>query len=141
MLDLVTPELREKLLPLNRKLQDIDKARDERRKTRRKTKAKQQEDAAVAAVTNNATTSAVPLAGGDVQMADAATTAVATPSSQPAPGVLEDEAVVRARENEELRALIDPSVAADIGASPHGLYELTGTCRWLTIISLMRLLS
>lgn len=118
VLDLVTPELKTKILPLNSRLKDIEKERDERRKVRRKTKAKAKEDAAVAAVTTQAT----PSASGDVEMEPAA----AASTSQPVAGVIEDEATARKRELEDLTSLIDPSLAADVGCSPHGLYELCG---------------
>ena len=117
LIDIVTPDLKAKLLPLNNKLKEIEKERDERRKTRRKSKAKQADEAAVAAVTTAASSSST--AAPDVQMADA---------SAPVDGVLEDEEVVRARENEMLQALVDPSLAADVGASPHGLYDICGSC-------------
>lgn len=112
------------MLPLNRKLLDIEKERDERRKVRRKTKAKKQEDAAVAAVsgpqaTAAASTSAArPDTSGDVTMGDAPTEQVA--------GVVEDETTARARELKTLTELVHPDLAADIGCSPHGLYELCG---------------
>lgn len=43
-------------------------------------------------------------------------------------GDLDDESVYRKRELEELEALVDPDVKADIGASQTGQYELVGTC-------------
>jgi ubiquitin carboxyl-terminal hydrolase 14 len=129
VINLVTPALKEKLLPLNTALGQIEKERDERRKTRRKSKAKATEDAAVAAVTsNNVTSTPAAVTIPEIQMVDASDTgtssAVAPP--EPLPGVLEDEAVVRAHENETLRGLIHPELAADVGSSPHGLYELCG---------------
>ncbi|KAF9516715.1 hypothetical protein BS47DRAFT_1315175 [Hydnum rufescens UP504] len=130
VINLVTPALKEKLLPLNTALGQIEKERDERRKTRRKSKAKATEDAAVAAVTSNNVTSApAAVTIPEIQMVDASHTtgtSSAVAPSEPIPGVLEDEAVVRARENETLRALIDPELAADVGSSPHGIYELCG---------------
>lgn len=89
------------MLPLNRKLLDIEKERDERRKVRRKTKAKKQEDAAVAAVSGpqsaaSASTSETrPDTSGDVTMGEAPTEQVA--------GVMEDETTARARERVQHR--------------------------------------
>lgn len=48
---------------------------------------------------------------------------------------LEDEAVLRKKELEELEALIDPDVKGDVGASPTGWYELIGTCGGLSFRS------
>lgn len=115
VLDLVTPELKAKIVPLNTQLKDFEKERDERRKVRRKTKAKAKEDAAVAAVATQAPAST----SGDVEMGSA-------PSAEPVAGVIEDEATARKREVEVLTSLVDPSLAADVGSSPHGLYELCG---------------
>lgn len=124
VLDLVTPELKAKILPLNTQLKDFEKERDERRKTRRKTKAKAKEDAAVAAVATQATAST----SGDVEMGSA-------PSTEPVAGVIEDEATARKREVGVLTSLVDPSLAADVGCSPHGLYELCGEQDLSSIIS------
>lgn len=138
VIDLVTPTLKEKLQPLNAKLRKIEKEREERRKTRRKSKAKAKEDAAVAAVTSNtiAITPVLAVDTPDIHMADASGTTGTSPAVAPPPpiaGVLEDEAVAQARENEILRALIDPELAADVGSSPHGLYELYG--EWIVLVS------
>jgi ubiquitin carboxyl-terminal hydrolase 14 len=127
-LDLVTDDLKAKLSPLNRKLKEIEKERDERRKVRKRTKAKAIEDAAVAAVTSNAATSstsaaatstatAVSTKDGDVEMKDET---VVTPA------VLEDEKVIRQRETKALEELVNPDLKSEVGASLHGLYELVG---------------
>ncbi|KAJ8075219.1 deubiquitinating enzyme [Marasmius tenuissimus] len=111
-LDIVTPELKEKLLPTSRRLQEIEKERTERRKVRKRTKATQQA-AKTTAPTDGST--------------DATTTtddASAAPVDATQGGELEDESVYRERERVELEALSDPSVRNDIGASWSGLYEL-----------------
>lgn len=129
-LDLATDELREKLLPVSRKLKAIEKERGERRKVRKRTKQ---------AVTTAAptTSSSAAAATVDVEMADVAvaTTDGAAVSSgedtskEVAPGSeFEDEVVVRKREAEELAQLIAADVKADIGSSATGLYDLVGAC-------------
>jgi len=111
VLDLVTPELKEKLLPLNDKLKEVQKERDERRKVRRKTKDKAIQDAASKEPSTSSGTDAV---------------MESTSSAEPVPGTIEDEPAARKRETEALAALIHPDLAADVGCSPHGLYELCG---------------
>lgn len=101
-----------------------------RRKVRRKTKAKAKEDAAVAAVSTQATAST----SGDVEMGSA-------PPTEPVAGVIEDEATARKREVEVLTSLVDPSLAADVGCSPHGLYELCGELQFSSITLSLRHLS
>ena len=115
VLDLVTPELKEKLLPLNTKLKEVEKERDERRKVRRKIKAKAKQDALAKTLVQGPSTSSP----GDVVMEPAG-------SADPVPGVIEDEPAARKREAEALTPLIHPDLAADVGCSPHGLYELCG---------------
>lgn len=138
VIDLVTPELKAKMLPLSEKLKEIEKERDERRKTRRKTKAKAQEDAAVAAVTSSQTsmTGTAPAVSPTVAVGGNTGPEVvkddsAGPSGSsvppPLPGTLEDESVVRARELEVLKSLVHPELENDVGCSHHGLYELVGT--------------
>ncbi|RDX47629.1 cysteine proteinase [Lentinus brumalis] len=121
-LDIATEELKEKLLPVSRKLKEFEKERGERRKVRRRTKA------------------ALPVKDkeGDVQMADASAPAASSSTAEPAPEAaegadkgkavagaeLEDESVYRAKEGAELDALIPADVKNDIGASTTGQYEL-----------------
>jgi ubiquitin carboxyl-terminal hydrolase 14 len=119
-LDIVTDELREKLQPVARKRIEIEKARDERRKVRKRTRV------AVPAVqprSNNAGSGTEANAnapgGGDVEMSEPA-------AEQSAGDPLHPEEWYREREKAELEALIDSSVAADVGASQTGLYDLAG---------------
>ncbi|KAI0651130.1 cysteine proteinase [Trametes meyenii] len=124
-LEIATPELREKLLPVSRKLKEVEKERAERRKVRKRTKAAQP-------ATDKE---------GDVQMADASSPEASSSSGAgagstdpPAEGEdkgkdvagaeLEEESVYREREGKELEELIHPDVKADIGASTTGQYEL-----------------
>ncbi|KAF8174908.1 ubiquitin carboxyl-terminal hydrolase 6 [Pholiota molesta] len=93
-LDLVTDELRAKLLPASRKLKEIEKERGERRKVRKRTK--------------------------NAVSAGPSTSALAKATAEE----FEDEVVVRKREAAELDELISPDVKRDIGASATGLYDL-----------------
>jgi ubiquitin carboxyl-terminal hydrolase 14 len=119
---LATPELQEKLLPASRKLKDIERERAERRKVRKKTKVTQpstsSEGAATSAVAATAGAGTSTEAGGDVEMADA--------PKEDQGGELQDESVYRAKEAEELNAVIHADLKSDIGSSPTGLYELVG---------------
>jgi ubiquitin carboxyl-terminal hydrolase 14 len=117
-LDIVTDELREKIQPVSRKRIEIEKARDERRKVRNRTRV------AVPAVQSPGTNAgsgaeanAEASGGGDVEMTEPA-------AEQSASEELHPEEWYREREKTELEALIDPSIAADVGASPTGLYDL-----------------
>ncbi|EIW56517.1 cysteine proteinase [Trametes versicolor FP-101664 SS1] len=123
-LDIATPELKEKLLPISRKLKEFEKERSERRKVRKRTKA------------------ALPVKDkeGDVQMADAdAPEASSSSGDAAAPAAegedkgkavavvdLEEESVYREREGKELEALLHADIKADVGASTTGQYELVG---------------
>ncbi|KAJ3992196.1 hypothetical protein F5050DRAFT_1790129 [Lentinula boryana] len=109
--DLTSPELREKLLPASRRLQEIEKERAERRKVRKRTKNAPAAGDPSTVVQDSIT------AGEDVTMASAEPGNVAG-------GALEDEEIYRAREKTELEALVDPDLRADVGASTTGLYEL-----------------
>lgn len=106
-LDLTSPELKMKLLPVSRRLQEIEKERAERRKVRKRTKNSTASSAAAAAPTAGEHS-----AGEDAPMAEAAG------------GALEDEEVYRTREKKELDVLVHPDLRTDVGASTTGLYEL-----------------
>ena len=135
-LDLATDDLRAKLLPASRKLKEIEKERDERRKVRKRTK----QVSGPAPGPSVVTSVSVPTVAGDVEMVDAATveatsaegaagTAVAEVKGKDkdaSAGGEEDEFSCRKREAEEFSKLIDNDVKNDIGASSTGLYELVG---------------
>lgn len=111
--DIVTDELKEKLLPVSRKLKEFEKERSERRKVRKRTKVAQ---------------AAKSTPGADVEMADAPAASASTPAPA-ADGVeLQEEGVYREKEFKELDELVDPELKADIGCSVSGLYELVGEC-------------
>jgi ubiquitin carboxyl-terminal hydrolase 14 len=117
-LEIVTDELREKIQPVARKRIEIEKARDERLKVRKRTRV------AAPAVQSSGTdagsgtvANAVASGGGDVEMTEPA-------AEQAADEELRPEEWYREREKTELEALIDPSIAADVGSSQTGLYDL-----------------
>ncbi|KAJ7161017.1 hypothetical protein C8R46DRAFT_1038198 [Mycena filopes] len=127
--DLCSDELKEKLLPVSRRLKAVEKEREERRKVRRRTK--------VAAAAPAASGSNAAAGSGDVEMADVATaTAPAAMEVEGAEGAdkgkakeeeggaLEEESVYRARELAELEGLVDSGLQTDVGCSVSGLYEL-----------------
>jgi len=141
-LDLATDELKGRLLPVSRRLKEMEKERGERRKVRKRTKN-------VAASSASAATAAAPSA--DVEMADAsaaagaggsgnataaveAMTATSTESTgvdrgkgkekEKAGGELEEESVYREKELTELETLISPELKDDVGCSVTGLYDL-----------------
>lgn len=127
--DLVTENLKTKLLPASRKLKEIEKERAERRKVRKRTKA-------VATSTVTKDTPAPPAAeaaadtDGDVAMADAGGPAREQDKGKNVvSGELEEESVYREREAKELAELVDPDLKKDVGASQTGLYDLVGGCQ------------
>ena len=117
-LDVATPELKEKLIAVSRRLKELEKERSERRKVRKRTKTAAQTSAPApppgAESSMNVDESAVPSTAGE----------------------LEDESVYRARELSELEALVDPELKADFGCSVTGLYDLVGEShfafRWIS---------
>jgi len=106
--DVATDELKAKLLPVSRKLQEIEKEREERRKVRKRTKNLHSTAAARAAE--------IPIAGAVVE---------------PVPEVVDTvdlgpEGTYRKKERDELEALVPEDVRADVGSSWSGVYELVG---------------
>lgn len=126
VIDLLTDELKAKILPVSRKLKEVEKERSERRKVRKRTK-------------NVASTSSAPV-GADVEMADLSTSAPIVASGVAAEataegetakkeingGELEEESVYNTKELAELEALVSPDLKNDIGCSVTGLYDLVG---------------
>ncbi|KAH7871097.1 cysteine proteinase [Lentinula edodes] len=110
--ELASPELKEKLLPASRRLQEIEKERAERRKVRKRTKI-----ALAPSGPSTGTQNSTAVSGEDIPMAG-------TESATLTGGALEDEEVYRAREKKELESLIHPDLKADVGSSTTGLYEL-----------------
>ncbi|KAF7977861.1 hypothetical protein HWV62_2380 [Athelia sp. TMB] len=122
--DLTTDDLKAKLLPVSRKLQEFERDRAARRKVRKRTK-------------NNISGPVISSARtGDVEMADASGSAATATESTSAVtgegeekrategGELEDESVYRDREAKELESLVSPELKADVGCSASGLYDL-----------------
>jgi ubiquitin carboxyl-terminal hydrolase 14 len=127
--DICTPELREQLLPVSRRLSELDRDRFERRKVRKRTKAAA---AAAAATAGNVAapstaTSSTTAPSGDVEMTSADGAEDAKDGAVTNAGeALEDEEVYRKKEREELEKLVSPALKRDTGCSPTGLYELVG---------------
>jgi ubiquitin carboxyl-terminal hydrolase 14 len=130
-LDLVTPELKEQLQPVARRLKEIARDRAERAKVRKRTKAatSSKKDDPSLSPTSLAPPPipapvVAPVEGGDIEMASAPPPEV--PEEQPtqAGGELEPEVNYRRRELAELEGLVSPEIKADVGASVSGLYEL-----------------
>jgi len=116
-LDLVTDELKARLVPVNSRLQEISKDRADRRMQRKRTKAKKAHDAAAAQATATvATATPVPDAAVEPVEAEVTTTSAGVD--------LEDEIVYRRREGAELLALVDKDSQADIGCNVSGVYDL-----------------
>ncbi|KAG9044628.1 deubiquitinating enzyme [Tulasnella sp. UAMH 9824] len=108
---MASEELAKKLIPVNARLKEIEKDRAERRKVRKRTKiAKQDKE-------------------GDVEMGEStaagdASSSEPKPKAELQPGDLPDEKEAREKEAEELKALIHPDVAKDVGANVTGMYDL-----------------
>ena len=129
-LDLATDELKTKLLPVSRRLKEIEKERAERRKVRKRTKTAPSSSSAITSTTT-ATTATVDVEMGDasgVLPADASAPAgeVEEKGKPVAEGELEDESVYRTREVNELEALVSEDARRDVGCSVSGLYDLVG---------------
>lgn len=130
-LDLVTDDLKEKLVPVSRRLKELEKERGERRKVRKRTKIAAEGSSAGKGKAKD----------GDVEMADAAAPAEAGSSAEgekkePVAGAeLEEENVYREKELKELEALVHPDLKADVGCSVSGLYELVGASHSLITLS------
>ncbi|KAF9468278.1 hypothetical protein BDZ94DRAFT_1183855 [Collybia nuda] len=114
-LDLATEDLKTKLLPVSRRLKEVEKERAERRKVRKRTKV-------AAPAPSNSTPAAAPAGevGGDVTMGDETVPETKTTAG----GELEAESVYRAKELAELEGLLSDDVRKDIGCSGSGLYDL-----------------
>ncbi|RDB23339.1 Ubiquitin carboxyl-terminal hydrolase 6 [Hypsizygus marmoreus] len=131
-LDLVTEELKAKLLPVSRRLKEIEKERRERRKVRKRTKAVATPPPLPLTPHPLAPT---PVPSIDVEMGDSVgIQGVDTPAGEEtvepgepkakAEGELDEESVYRKKELEELEELVSEDVRNDVGASVSGLYDL-----------------
>ncbi|GAA5975056.1 hypothetical protein JCM21900_002097, partial [Sporobolomyces salmonicolor] len=115
-IDLVSDELKKKILPVNERLKDIEKERRERAKARRKSK-KQQAEAAAASSTSSTPAPAA---------AEQQTPTDDPPERMLVDGELPDEHAARQTELATLLSLVHPDLEADPGANASGLYELVG---------------
>ncbi|KAI0092342.1 cysteine proteinase [Irpex rosettiformis] len=106
-LDIVTDDLKEKLLPVNTKLKVVDKDRAERRKIRKRSKGVTQ----ATQPSENGESATAPEAAANDQSADNV-------------GAIPEERVARAEELQQLEALINPDLKNDTGCSVTGLYDL-----------------
>lgn len=131
-LDLASEELKTRLLPVSRRLKEIEKERAERSKIRKRTKPAAPSTSAAAPPTATPSTTE-PTAIAEVEMQDDTS---ATRSAAEG-GELQDERVYREKELAELEALIDEQAKNDVGSSVSGLYELVG--KLLYLVSLARI--
>lgn len=148
VLDLVTPSLKARLVPVNEKLKGIDKDRAERAKVRRRARVVAQEqateamgkeadrkagvehDPALTAQAMEAAAVAGTAAGSssDAMVVDAPAGVGAGEGKKPVAvleGELVDEPSKRLEEAQLLRSLVDPGLAGDAGANCTGMYELS----------------
>jgi ubiquitin carboxyl-terminal hydrolase 14 len=134
-LDLVTDELKGKMMPVSRRLKEVEKERAERRKVRKRTKVvKTTKDKDVEmgdatavvleSVPSGSTTETT--AENTAASASTATTGEEGKGKEIAVGELEEESVYRQNEIKELDALVDPELKNDVGCSLSGLYDLVG---------------
>jgi ubiquitin carboxyl-terminal hydrolase 14 len=131
-LDLVTDDLKAKLMPASRRLKDVEKERQERRKVRKRTKtvapatARASTDVEMADASTNAESAAGASGSTSVAAETSATTTGADEGKgkEKAGGELEDESVYREKEAKEFEALISPELQSDVGCSVTGLYDL-----------------
>ncbi|BGP57966.1 hypothetical protein JCM8202_002152 [Rhodotorula sphaerocarpa] len=119
-LELVTDDLKQKLLPVNERLKDFSRDRRERAKTRRKTKKRveQQEQA------RRAEAAGQPAPQQDPN--DDPPEPMLTDAQAPIDGELPDEDSKRQEELATLLSLVHPDLEADKGTNVSGLYELAG---------------
>ncbi|KAI0697801.1 cysteine proteinase [Cytidiella melzeri] len=126
--DIVTDELKAKLLPVCTKLKTIEKDRAERRRIRSRTGGKttaassegvNAEPAVGEGLTSPASTDPTT---GQASSGEAGTTALT--SDKPADLDLPTESSARAKELKELEDLVHPDLKSDVGCSVTGLYEL-----------------
>ncbi|POY72836.1 putative Ubiquitinyl hydrolase 1 [Rhodotorula taiwanensis] len=116
--ELVTDSLKQKLLPVNEKLKDVDRDRRERAKTRRKTKKRVEQQEQAARAEANGQPAPVQDPNDDPPEQVLADT--------PMDGELPDEETKRQEELATLLSLVHPDLEADKGANVSGLYDLAG---------------
>lgn len=97
-----TPDLQQRLAPVSHRCKAVAKEREERAKVRRRAKAHGTEQHAPSDAPSDA-----PRQEGSALSDD-------------------EERALRAKEHDEVEALIDPELRSDTGCNPSGLYELVG---------------
>ncbi|KAG8830803.1 deubiquitinating enzyme [Serendipita sp. 399] len=126
VLDLVTDDLKQRLLPVNARLKEIEKDRHERRKVRKRTRKTNVSPSIVVPPESAPPVSPTMTVGGADGLEGPDRASGATHSALSAPDPDMDEGEFREREANELDALIDPELKADPGSNVTGIYELVG---------------
>jgi ubiquitin carboxyl-terminal hydrolase 14 len=125
VLDLVTDELKQKLLPVNTRIKEIEKERDERRKVRKRTKKTQ-----TMSMPFDRLGGPAPAASPELVVGGSGTVVADEMEVDNVVNIATDDEVdegtIREREEEELMGLVHPDLKADVGANFTGLYELVG---------------
>ncbi|BGP19776.1 hypothetical protein JCM10213_006438 [Rhodosporidiobolus nylandii] len=124
--ELVTDELKRKLLPVNEKLKDFDKDRRERAKARRKSRKQVEASTSASAAASTSTSAAAAPANPSDDPPEQMLVDDAAGASKEVAGELPDEETKRQEELAILSSLVDPDLEADRGANVSGLYELVG---------------
>ncbi|CCA66487.1 related to ubiquitin-specific protease [Serendipita indica DSM 11827] len=127
VLDLVTEELKQKLLPVNTRLKEIEKDRQERRKVRKRTRKVQPGASVEMPIEPAPPVSPTVMVGGPDEGTGSQMDVDQSGSTIPViePGTA-DEAEIRRREAEELTSLVHDDLKSDAGANVTGMYELVG---------------
>lgn len=116
--ELMTEDLKKKTRPAADKVREVEKARDDRRKVRARAKERKAQRDLELRTWNEAVDGPRPPEQPEQErMAGAADGDLLTP---------EEEKALRAKEHAEVLGSIDPTLAADTGANPTGIYELIG---------------
>ncbi|KAK0534192.1 deubiquitinating enzyme [Tilletia horrida] len=129
----LTEDLQSKVRATTTKIRAFEKERDERAKIRRKAKKKQENASKVEASAGADDKAEAQPADADGTKKDAAAAAddamkVDEPSGPQLGAALTDEEELELRKKEvtEVQAVVDPELAADVGANTSALYELVG---------------
>ncbi|PVG00083.1 cysteine proteinase [Serendipita vermifera] len=126
VLDLVTDDLKQKLLPVNTRLKEIEKERHERQKIRKRTHKSNLSSNSAGDRATTAPPAASPtitVGGGSSLVGEAMDVEENQASNEPKER-LQDERTTRAREADELLELVHPDLRTDAGTNVTGIYEL-----------------
>lgn len=116
--DLMTTQLQKQTRPAADKVREVEKARDDRRKVRSRAKERKAQRDLELRTWNEAVDGPPP-----VEQAEPEKVAGAAEGDLLSP---EEERSLRAKERQEVLASVDPTLAADTGSNPTGIYELIG---------------